>query len=54
LDPPFWTPTASAVGRLAAHRFAEGQRDDLWTLAPRYHRRSAAEERWERKHQGAG
>jgi tRNA threonylcarbamoyladenosine biosynthesis protein TsaB len=52
LDPQFWLPTAAAVGRLAARRFARGERDDVWSLAPRYYRRSAAEERWERKHQG--
>jgi tRNA threonylcarbamoyladenosine biosynthesis protein TsaB len=52
LDPQYWSPTASAVGRLAARRFASGHRDDLWTLLPRYYRRSAAEEKWERKHGG--
>jgi tRNA threonylcarbamoyladenosine biosynthesis protein TsaB len=50
LDPRYWSPTASAVGRLAARRFARGERDDVWALAPRYYRRSAAEERWDRKH----
>lgn len=51
LDSRFWGPTASVVGRLAARRFARGECDDLWSLAPRYHRRSAAEERWERRQQ---
>jgi tRNA threonylcarbamoyladenosine biosynthesis protein TsaB len=51
LDPRYWSPTAAAIGRLAARRFARGERDDLWALAPRYYRRSAAEERWERKQQ---
>jgi len=49
VDRLYWFPTASAVGRLAANRFSRGERDDLWALAPRYSRRSAAEERWERK-----
>jgi tRNA threonylcarbamoyladenosine biosynthesis protein TsaB len=47
VDPRYWSPTAAALGRLAAHRYANGQRDDLWTLAPRYCRPSAAEEKWE-------
>lgn len=49
LDSRFWTPTASLVGRIAARRFARGDCDDLWALVPRYHRRSAAEERWDRR-----
>ncbi len=53
LEPQYWSPTASAVGRLAARRFTQGEHDDLWALAPRYYRRSAAEERWERKRDGA-
>ncbi len=40
-----WLPTAATVGRLAAARHAAGQHDDLWTLAPLYLRRSAAEEK---------
>jgi tRNA threonylcarbamoyladenosine biosynthesis protein TsaB len=42
-----WFPDAATVGRLAAQRYAAGARDDLWTLAPLYLRRSAAEEKWE-------
>jgi len=52
LEPQYWFPKASSVGRLAARRHANGERDDLWALAPRYYRRSAAEERWEQKHGG--
>ncbi len=49
LAPEYWRVRASAVGRLAARRYAAGQRDDLWLLAPRYYRRSAAEEKREAK-----
>ena len=49
LDPQYWSPTAAALARLAARRHAAGSRHDLWTLAPRYFRRSAAEEKWEEK-----
>jgi tRNA threonylcarbamoyladenosine biosynthesis protein TsaB len=49
VDPHHWAPTAAALARLAAHRFASGDRDDLWALAPRYFRQSAAEEKWEQK-----
>ncbi len=40
-----WLPRAELVGRLAAARQERGQLDDLWTLAPVYLRRSAAEEK---------
>lgn len=40
-----WFPLATTVGRLAAMKYAAGQRDDLWRLAPLYLRPSAAEER---------
>jgi tRNA threonylcarbamoyladenosine biosynthesis protein TsaB len=45
LDPQYWLPRAAAAGRLAARLFAAGQRDDLWSLVPRYSRPSAAEEK---------
>jgi len=48
LEPEYWRPTAGNVARLAAHLYAAGQRDDLWSLVPRYSRRAAAEEKWER------
>jgi len=41
----YWFPSASAIGVLAARRYAEGRRDDLMQLAPRYTRPSAAEEK---------
>lgn len=44
-----WFPLASTVGRLAASKYATGQRDDLWRLAPLYLRLSAAEEKAARK-----
>lgn len=40
-----WMPTATTVGRLAAAKYAAGQHDDVWTLAPLYLRRTAAEEK---------
>jgi tRNA threonylcarbamoyladenosine biosynthesis protein TsaB len=41
-----WRPTAVNAGRLAIRLHAAGRRDDLWSLAPRYSRPSAAEEKW--------
>ena len=49
LDPLHWFPSAAAVARLAVRRYAAGQRDDVWTLVPRYSRPSAAEEKWEQR-----
>lgn len=45
VPPEYWTPRASGVGQVALREFAAGRRDDLWALAPRYFRRSAAEEK---------
>jgi tRNA threonylcarbamoyladenosine biosynthesis protein TsaB len=50
----FWSPNAATLGRLATRRYLAGDRDDLWALTPRYFRRSAAEEKWERKSRGPG
>ena len=50
LEPRYWAPTAGAVARLADRLHAAGHRDDLWRLAPRYFRKSAAEEKWKRQH----
>ncbi len=47
LAPSEWSPRAAVVGRLAARYHAQGRRDDLWRLVPRYFRRSAAEEKWD-------
>ncbi|MEN6557451.1 MAG: tRNA (adenosine(37)-N6)-threonylcarbamoyltransferase complex dimerization subunit type 1 TsaB [Thermoguttaceae bacterium] len=44
-----WTPRASEVARRAAYEYDRGRRDDLWRLGPRYSRRSAAEEKWDKK-----
>ncbi len=49
LDSQYWAPTASAVARLAARRYAAGERDDVWSLVPRYSRQSAAEEKREKR-----
>ncbi len=38
-------PSAVGVGRLAIPRLVAGEVDSLWTLAPLYHRPSAAEEK---------
>jgi len=49
LDSALWKPTATATGQLAYQRYLHGQRDSLWTLAPLYLRRSAAEEKLDSK-----
>ncbi|HUT12679.1 MAG TPA: tRNA (adenosine(37)-N6)-threonylcarbamoyltransferase complex dimerization subunit type 1 TsaB [Thermoguttaceae bacterium] len=49
LAPEYWSAKAATVARLAARDYAAGRRDDAWKLVPRYSRRSAAEEKWERK-----
>jgi len=43
----YWTPRAAQVARLAARRYPQGHRDDLWKLLPLYSRKSHAEEKWE-------
>jgi tRNA threonylcarbamoyladenosine biosynthesis protein TsaB len=48
LEERMWHPRAAQVARLAARDHAAGRRDDLWTLLPRYSRRSAAEEKLEK------
>lgn len=45
IDAQYWHPRAAAVARLAARDYQAGRRDDLWRLAPRYGRPSAAEEK---------
>lgn len=45
LPPEFWPPKAAVVAQLAQTLHVAGHRDDLWKLAPRYFRRSAAEEK---------
>jgi tRNA threonylcarbamoyladenosine biosynthesis protein TsaB len=47
LDEPLWHPRAAVVGQLAMRYHAQGRREDLWRLVPRYYRRSAAEEKWD-------
>jgi tRNA threonylcarbamoyladenosine biosynthesis protein TsaB len=49
VDSRFWAPRASTVAQLAVRYHAAGRRDDLWSLLPHYCRRSAAEEKWEKK-----
>ena len=44
-----WEPRAATVAQLAWRDLQQGLVDDIWTLAPVYYRRSAAEEVWERK-----
>lgn len=43
--PERWQPTATTLARLAAAKYAAGQRGDIWHLNPLYLRKSAAEER---------
>lgn len=45
LDEALWVPRAAQVGHLAMRLYEAGQRDDVLGLAPRYYRRSAAEEK---------
>lgn len=40
-----WAPQAEHVGRLAFQRYALGERQNFWQLAPHYYRQSAAEEK---------
>jgi tRNA threonylcarbamoyladenosine biosynthesis protein TsaB len=44
-----WTPRAATVGHLGWRQHQSGRRDDLWRLVPQYFRRSAAEEKWEKR-----
>lgn len=44
-DPGRWMPAAVHVGRIAWLAYQQGRRDDVWKLAPRYLRASAAEEK---------
>lgn len=44
-----WQPTAHTVGELGWRRFNSGQVDDLWQFVPRYYRRSAAEDKWDKR-----
>jgi tRNA threonylcarbamoyladenosine biosynthesis protein TsaB len=48
VEPRYWRPQAACVARLAVWLYAAGRRDDIWSLVPRYSRRSAAEEKWEK------
>ena len=45
LPPELWPPTAESVGQIALRDHAASRSGDLWSLAPQYHRQSAAEER---------
>lgn len=49
LEEQYWHPSATQVARLAEHLYQQGQRDDVWRLAPHYSRLSAAEEKWAEK-----
>lgn len=40
-----WPPAARTVARLAAAKYAAGERSDVWSVVPFYLRKSAAEER---------
>ncbi len=49
VSPELWVPTAAAVGEVGERAFAAGERIDVFALTPRYFRRTAAEEQWDRK-----
>ena len=49
VDAPLWLPAAATIGRVGWRSFSAGQRDDVFDLVPRYFRRTAAEEQWDRK-----
>jgi tRNA threonylcarbamoyladenosine biosynthesis protein TsaB len=49
VDPAQWSPRAETVATLAFERYHAGQRQDLWSLAPVYIRKSAAEEKLEQR-----
>ncbi len=44
-DAASWPVTSPAIGRLAFELYNSGERNDLWSLAPNYFRKSAAEEK---------
>ena len=44
-----WQPRAATVAALAWKRHLAGQYDDVWKLTPLYLRKSAAEEKWEKR-----
>ncbi len=54
VEPALWRPTATSVGQVAWQMYEAGKRDAIFELAPRYFRRTAAEEQWDRKHQDEG
>jgi len=45
VDKSRWEPTSASVAQWAWKRYQAGQRDDLWSVLPRYYRPSAAEEK---------
>jgi tRNA threonylcarbamoyladenosine biosynthesis protein TsaB len=53
LPEALWRASANTVAQHACRAWAEGHADELWTLTPRYSRRSAAEEKWDAKEQSA-
>ena len=49
IDSQYWRPQAEWVGRLGLRQFRDGHEDDIWQFVPHYHRKSAAEEKAEKK-----
>lgn len=47
--PGRFNPSASALWKVGFQRFQAGQRDDIWSLEPRYLRPSAAQEKWDKR-----
>ncbi len=46
-DASSWSPQAETLARVGWQQYQAGQRCDLWSLAPNYFRKSAAEEKLE-------
>jgi len=44
-----WSPTAAKLGQLAQAQHQAGRRNNPWKLTPHYYRKSAAEEKLEKK-----
>ena len=45
VEQPLWTPQARTVAIMGHRAYRAGRRDNLWKLAPKYYRQSAAEEK---------
>lgn len=48
-SPGRFNPSTHALWEIGRKRFRSGQRDDIWSLEPRYLRPSAAQEKWDKR-----